>query len=599
MPRVSADYSPVPSVKPRSPREPLERLDIPFPHVTISDAVGKALENVGQGYGTLGRATEHVANALDGLGKSLDQTGDKLWNRAVGLQNLQNENQLTKAITEFHDYADTKTAQFQNLQGEGANEGTYKAYLADLKNQQQMLSQKLNPTVQGQFDRHISSTIGERGLHAATHVASETRKVTVSTSEARINQIKGDITKSTDPKTTADGINQLQRQVFGTQAPAMGWSSAKAMDAFKQHLAEAYSGQFQEIARTDPDTALKMLEENKEIFPGDKYVSLKTHLMEAQDRQQSDAIANKVQTADPDGDLETKIEKAKREAREVNPGAPMLEKHAADAVRVKHGLHNQEVREELKRNWDSATEALEGRANPAGKAPKTMDEYNANGEQYRQAYNRLSEVQKSKFQRLLNRNAKGDYSPTDITEARYDSLWGMAQRDPHRFVDQDINMEEIPRNQREQLKAEQRKIVKGGMKLEDDPRVKEGLSYVRTAGVLERNLKPGSANWDHFLGAFRNDVYGAQRAKGFEKKLTPDEYITIAKEVQNKVTGTGWFGTNVGMQRQYELERTIDKVPKEIVDRYRNIDSNITDDEIIQGYFRAQHQLEWKKRFSK
>jgi len=128
MPR--ADYVPYTTVKPEGPRQVTERVDIRFPEVAFHNSVGQALAQVGeQGFGTLSRATKEVANGFDNLGANFAHTGTELWNRAIGLQDVQNQTTQAKAEIEFDKYVGEKQIAFKQLEGDAANETTFKAHL--------------------------------------------------------------------------------------------------------------------------------------------------------------------------------------------------------------------------------------------------------------------------------------------------------------------------------------------------------------------------------------------------------------------------------------------------------------------------------------
>jgi hypothetical protein len=107
--KISPEYVPYATVKAEGPKEIREGVQISFPEVRISDAVGRAAASVGEhGFGALAGATGAVAQAMDNLGSQLDKTGNQLWERAQGLHELKNANDLSKRELEFDKYVATK-----------------------------------------------------------------------------------------------------------------------------------------------------------------------------------------------------------------------------------------------------------------------------------------------------------------------------------------------------------------------------------------------------------------------------------------------------------------------------------------------------------
>jgi hypothetical protein len=138
-----AEYVPYSTVKPEGPRNVAERVDINYPHVEFRNSIGQALAQTGEGMQTLSRSVREVGGAFDSLGKTFDHVGDQLWQRAQGLQEVQNQTVLTKAEIEYDKYAGDQQIAFNQLQGDAANEQSYKAHLTDLEDKRKTMLEKL------------------------------------------------------------------------------------------------------------------------------------------------------------------------------------------------------------------------------------------------------------------------------------------------------------------------------------------------------------------------------------------------------------------------------------------------------------------------
>jgi hypothetical protein len=589
------------------PRDPTEHVRIEFPEVRISDAVGRAMGSVGEhGFQALAGAQGAVAHALDNLGSQIDKTGNQLWERAQGLQELQNQNALSKAELEFDKYVATKKAQFENNQGEAATEDTYKAYMKDLEEQQKKLGAILPPKTLEQFNRSTRNQIGRAGIAAAGHVASEIRKVTIGTSEARVNQWKDELSKTEDLDRTKELIDNIEKEIHGTQAPARGWAKPQADEAVRKHVGEGYIGQLKNLARTDPWQALKILDhpDNKGLWDDKQYTATKEHIIHEMTRLGARNIGNGVQTADPDAPLEKKLEEGdkKSEEEEKRTGQKLsdLKEATRHAIKERHHTHKEAVAEERRRNLETLDAVLDGRGeNSGGNKPKNEDDlYAYGGDKARSAYEKLNDTDKKAVRRQLNRIALGLTDPTPESENIRQTLKGMSEEDPGAFRELDLNQfEDLRHADKVALEKLQEKYRKEGIKIEADPRVGRALSIAQAEGFIEKNLPSNKTKWYNFRGAFSDAIHTVQKEIGYDKYLTVDQIKEVVRMVEKKdqvdrsLFGIKWKGETE------PLYQRLKEVPKETQEIIRKEHPGITDSEMLERYRRKAFQLEWREKF--
>lgn len=597
-PKISAEYVPYTLVKPEGPRNVTERVDIKFPEVGFHNSVGQALAHVGeQGYGTLSRSTKAVGDAFDNLGKNLEHVGDQLWNRAIGLQDVQNQTTQTKAEIEFDKYVGEKQVAFNQLQGEAATEGAFKAHLKDIEDKRtEMLGKLPNQAVQKGFERSTASTIGRVGMQAAGHAADETRKSFIASSEARVDQYKDQMSKTTDVNETADLAKKVHDEVFGKQAPAKGWTLDVANNNFRKILGESYASQISTISRTDPTTARKMLEteENKALIPQPLYDSTMDKVLMNERVLQSRNIGNEIQDADPDGPLDAKIDKAKERAKEINPNAPLLAEDAVRSVGQKHEEHRREVRQNIERNKEIVEQELYGFGNKEGHVPTKVEDLWVNPET-RKAWEALPDKEKNRVAQILQRSAKGDYPDTPMARGRMWELQGMAINEPGRFRDLDLLMEEIPWTMRSQLREMQLKSIKEGIKLENDPKTSGAISQMRSALIFPKDLTPAHKDkWNTFTGLVREALIDQGKQRGFDKPLSNEEIVNLGRTLLDKMPGTGWFGSDWSAKQLYQ---TVKEVPDDVKAEIQKTFPGISDEMVLQKYQALKIRQEYNKRY--
>jgi len=592
-----AEYVPYSTVKPEGPRAVAERVDINYPHVELKNSVAQAVSQVAeQGFGTLSRSVKEVAGAFDNLGSTFDKVGNQLWDRAQGLQEVQNQTVLTKAEIEYDKYAGEKQVAFNQLQGDAASEGAYKAHLTDLEDKRKQMLEKLpNQSVQNRFDKSSAGMVGRLGLQAAEHAAKETRKAFISSSEARVDQYKDQMSKTTDIKETEELAKKVHDEIFGKQAPAKGWTIDKASDALADILSDAYASQILTISRTDPTTARKMLEDpaNKALIRNPKYDATMNGVLDNERVIQSNNIGNAVQEANPDGALPEKKAEAKKQAEAISKD-PKLIQAAINSAEQMHEKHRREVKQQLADDKEAVYGTLYGYSSPHGEVPTTRYELFAyGGESVRKAFDRLDDKGKHDVDLFLQRSAKGEIPETDATRYRVRDLEGMMLNQPGRFRDHDIDKEEIPLSERARLRREQVKIMKEGIKLEADPNTQRALNIMRSNGILPKDLTPSSSKYNAFTGMVREAITEEGKRQGFEKPLTTDQILTIGRSLLEKQSGSGWFGSDWGAVPVYQAAKAVpDKVREQMQMEY----PGITESAMLEKYQRLKAIQLYNKR---
>jgi len=600
--RVTPEYVPYSTVRPMGPRDPTEHVSINFPEVRISDAVGRAMGSVGEhGFGALAGAQGAVARAFDNLGGQLEKTGNQLWERAQGLQELQNQNALSKAELEFDKYVATKKSQFENNKGEAATEDTYKAYVKDLEDQAKKLGEKLPPRTLEQYNKSTRNQIGHAGIAAAGHVASEIRKVTIETSEARVNQFKDELSKNRDLNKNQEIIEKIEKEIHGVQAPTRGWSKPVADEAVRKHVGEGYIAQLLDLSRTDPWQALKILEhpDNKGLWDDKQYLAAKTRILAERDHIVSRNIANDVQTTNPDGNMEEKVEEGKKRAKEEYPDAPDLPDKTGAAIKERHHTHKTAVEEQRRDNNEKVWHILDGKmAGTDGVKPKNRDQLFAmGGDEARAAYWALPQKDRDKVEEQMRKIALGVEPPSAESEAIKDMMWGMAEEDRARFRDMDLNhVDGLRLADKNRLKEEQKKIRREGVNLEADPRIGRALNDAKNAGIIDKKLMENKNAFTRFKGAFREAIIVAQKEKGYDKPLTEEEHKQIADMVKSKIDlpGAIWGEKWKTPTPIYDIVST---VPKAVQDRLRKDVPGISDEAILSEYRREYMLNKWNELF--
>jgi hypothetical protein len=278
MPRV--DYTPVPSVKPQERAPPREQIHIDFPGVRFTDAIGQAMGAVGRGYQTLSEATKGAAHAYDQLGNTLQGVGNEMWQRAVGLQELENETKTSKAMVEFGSYETQQREEVNNLRGDAASSEVLAVKQKEWEAKRNELREKLPPTSRRAFDSESIGVMGRLANHAATHFSSETRKAAAGAANAEVDMAVKEITEAEDMETVKRGIDKIERKYNGTIGPAEGMRPDEIHTNVMAKAERGLAAMITRISESDPTKAKEIFEANKSMFITPNLEQQVTHSIE-------------------------------------------------------------------------------------------------------------------------------------------------------------------------------------------------------------------------------------------------------------------------------------------------------------------------------
>lgn len=600
MPR--GEYDPVPQAQPQQLRRQADRIDVPFPDVRFSDAIGQALQDVGrEGFGTLSRATQAAAQAYDNMGNTLEGVGNKIFERAMGLQELENETKVNNAAVAYGAYEGQERMKIDSLKGEGANSTVLAAKQQEWEAKRQELRNTLPLTARKSFDGETLGVLGSMVNHAATHFSQQT-KLAAGGAATSLNSMDIERSiRSDDPAEVERLWGGIEKRTRETIAPINNWSKEETELRLNDLKAEIAAGKIKNVAETDSSKALEMLEANRKLKEGEGvidsklYEQLHTTLMGEQTRQQGRNIGLRVQNDDPEASLSEKEDKARKMAEEVNPHNPDLPHAAVAEVDARHNKYRQDLIQEEARNLDKVHESLYGYANPDGKMPTTPDELFAPGPEYKSAYEHLNNANRNKIDAGLRNNAKGDFPETEATRRLRWELDNIAQDDPARFKDMDFSHLQIPISDRVALHNRQLQIKKEGIKLENDPNTARAMGILSSNGILTRDIsKAGNlTKYNQFAGGLREAIQQEEKILKYSRPLNEKEIITIGRVLLDKISKTGWFGTNVGDVRLFESQG-FNQLPDDAREHFQSIDPTMTEQDMLEQYQMARFQHEYE-----
>lgn len=527
-----------------------------------------------------------VARAVQGLGQTLEHSGDQIWQRAVALQEVQNDTAARDADTNYMIQTGKLHAEFSSLQGQAAVDA-FPKYMEDLRTSRTAIRDSLpNDDARRKYDSASQSTMGRTIFNGAGHAATQQKAAANGAIDARFQTTAdGVYANPTDEGGYEQGLAQTKAD-FEEKAVLKGWTPEQADVANKQRVSTITAHLLTGLAKQEPFKANDMLEKYKDRLFGDDRLKVENTIQGQMRQTGARLIANDI-GQDPDTPLQERLEAGDKAAKEQGPNDPLLGDFVRDRITADYNKQQKAKTDVDRANYQTISSAVLGLNNPDGKVPTTVEELRADPT-VDAAFGSLKPPQQRAIMKQLAQNAKGDFNETPERRDRYYQLLGMAHEDPAKFLDQNIPAEQIPAKWRDQLFKQQLKTKVGATQ---DPRVQRALTDVNgmlyNAGIAR---KQDEDRYFQFAGAMQDQI---QDYVGEHKKQPSleDTRKMAAQLIQTQST-PGWlWGTNQTPTYSLPVPSEIsDKLKDQARDRYGIREPS--DKQIQQEYVRMRfHEL--------
>jgi len=192
-----------------------------------------------------------------GFGRALEKAGDEIFQRAVAIQQINNQTMASDAATNFIENSAKLRADYLNSRGSNAVNGL-DSHLKAIRELQEQHGQGLNPAALRQYDNETRRVVAWNMMSAATHAASEGKQNAL-TSIASKRQALHDQLKSipdNDPlyNDTIEELHSLEQ----SESALRGYDPEVAEQRFNSERSKLASDRAIALARTDPVRATKM-----------------------------------------------------------------------------------------------------------------------------------------------------------------------------------------------------------------------------------------------------------------------------------------------------------------------------------------------------
>src|SRR5258707_9542299 len=201
-----------------------------------------------------------VGHALSGLGTTIEGAGDKIWQRAVEMQNLQNETEAKNADAQYMMEAGKLHADFSVLEGTQAHEA-FPKYMQDLQDRRTESRDGLsNPMAQKMYDGSSLSTMGRSIFNGAGHAAQQMKVASNNASTARVDQMVNGIGASPNDEVTYERYKQGIRSEVQSQGERNGWLPDQIKATSDAKVSEATATRIAAMSKTDVFGAQRLLD---------------------------------------------------------------------------------------------------------------------------------------------------------------------------------------------------------------------------------------------------------------------------------------------------------------------------------------------------
>jgi hypothetical protein len=503
-----------------------------------------------------------VAQAISGLGKTVAGAGDEIFNRAIALQNLNNETEASEADAKYMIQAGQIHADYNAKEGI-ERVRAFPKYQQDLQKARQDIRGSLSsPMSQKMYDRQSLSTMGRSIFNGAGAAATAQRQYVVGTAAANMDlDAKSVEDDPKDPRLFKEKLNKTKQNAAILSA-AKGFEDGGpqerdlAMKATSRLWAQRIVGH----SRIDPFGAAKELDENKTELTQDDYLKV-DNTVRAQGRAVGSVnIANQV-FDEGKGDDQTAAKplsimeaEARAKAKAFNPDDPILEQHAVAAVR---GIWNQANFAKKQEDYDNKQTI----AGAIGDGVRDEQQLRANPK-VAAAIDALPKSDRLNIPARINsyNAAKNKVANEEL----YNQLVGMSSNDVEGFLNIDPYQTGLNQSQMDKVVKRQEQLKKNQ---NQDPRVDRAMGWMRGAmgsqmqalDVYKRTVN-NKDDYDHLTGTVQSalDIWQENHGKPPTYKEFTDQ---IAPQVIQQRTEKGWIWNS---QKPFFNQDTPDKFSEQV-----------------------------------
>jgi hypothetical protein len=554
-----------------------------------------------------------VGHALQGLGGAIEGAGDKIFARAVEIQNQQNETEAKNADAQFMTQAGIMHAEFTNREGLNASPEALAKHIEDVqKVRQDMRANLSNPAAQKMFDGSSMSFMGRTIFSAAGHSGQQMKVAANNASDARIATAKNAVGDMPGDEINARRMYTSIASEIRAKGINSGWSEDQIKAETENQVGEAIGHRVLGLAKTNAPAAQRLLDDAQKSgnIPAATAEKVQASVTTAYRDQGARIISNQVLSnmrngTEDDKPVQEYVDAAMQKADELNAtNDPMFRDFVRSRVVTDY---NQQ--KAINTDADNANSRVLGQAllkgDPNGNLPTSIEQLKASDPAVSAAWDAIARNPQKQQAILhqLERNAKEPNLPTNSQNMQ---LWhqfrgqGMAGTDEERAAFMARNFATEPNLTNTQktdlLRLQDQLKHRASISANDDPRTARALTFLRpdleAAGITPRGGEDNRKDYYTFVGALQDQL--DQYARDNPGKLPKmDEIRTMGSQLmQEQITSKGWLWDS--KEPAYKLSVPDDAAKEIKADPYWQQKGITPNDNMVARIYRAQ---QFKERY--
>lgn len=459
---------------------------VPYPTAAEPSTGGTpklSINTPGEAFGT------GLGKAISSLGEGLERDSDKIFHRAIALQDIQNETMARNADIENSKAMAKADIDFRTKEGVNASP---EALMKHLDGLQQIFNQTRaglpNDDARRKFDGFALSTYNRSMFDGMRHASIESKKAYVNSAKAQADldadtlyHAGSDGTVLSD-KAISDYLEK-GRKSGAAIAAAQGADEVTTTDIINRITSKHLSHYLTGLAQSNPQLAIEMAKKYEKDIHGEdlprlqKSLELSAKTIEA--RIEVDKETAPLWHPNPDVEppsYKEMLDRTDKRSEELHPGDAVFR----DAMRARlEGSFNSIKRITKNTEYEQAhylDGAIAGFTNPAGKVPTTLEELfvDPKAQAYYQAQGAAG---RRKTEAALAHNAKDDYIETPQRMEEFQRIMSMGRgyasdEDREAFLAIKNRELELPLKRRMEIWQLQQKVKEGMAK---EPHINEAM----------------------------------------------------------------------------------------------------------------------------
>lgn len=585
-------YNPVAPVAPQM--APTPRIHEDFPHVQISDAVGRALENVGTGYGVLGRAVGEVGQAMDSLGTQTKNAGNELWEKAVALKALESDKKVDDLVIAYNQKQTELGEEFRNRLGVNASPGELTAHLKQGEDLRTGMQKGLTPYEQKRFDGESRGIYQQDASRSITHSSQQFHHGVIKTGSATISMLQQQISRAQTQDQLDKGHEKLDEALI-KQSHLEGWTPEEAEFNTYQAKSKATSMWISNRSDEEPTKAMEILEsayKAKNITEEDYdrlHREIKGKVEDYVARNAADRAGQ-----NPERPYAEKEKIAREEAAKLTDDPKAIDKAVQRTKADDSDYHRQKI-DQQRRYTDLLDGFAHGRLNPEGKLPTRREEIDIDP-RTKEAYAGSDNRVKDAVDKQLIQNSLEKYAETPEEIQRFTDLkersWDPANYDEFRNLQ--VSGLHLSNRHRDALIARKEEIVKDGIKAMDNPHVHRAEGILRSNGMIPEAVWKDNDQMNRLRGVLHDEIDLRQKLE--KRPMNENEIISLGRDILSSEPWGQFLGMKFG--ETYQFEKLSDAT-KKLVQDYKTLHSGMSDDQAMRAVAQATYQAMFKKYHEK